>query len=65
MPSHFFVVVRGFVCKSVSTENADRDLFADCINDETGKTGKTFSGASPRRVVLNSALVGVSRFSFV
>lgn len=38
------IVIAGFVCKSVSTQNADRDLYADCINDETGMTGETFSG---------------------
>lgn len=38
------IVIAGFVCKSVSTENNARQKFADCINEACGKTGETFDG---------------------
>ena len=38
------IVIAGFVCKSVSTENNARAQFANCINDVVGKTGETFAG---------------------
>ena len=38
------IVVAGFVCKSVSTENNNRQDFSNCINEESGKTGETFGG---------------------
>ena len=36
--------VAGFVCKSVSSENAQRMQFADCIGRSSGLTGETFRG---------------------
>ena len=36
--------VTGFVCKSVSTENVQREQHASCITDGSGKTGATFEG---------------------
>ena len=38
------IVIAGFVCKSVSTENNDRVQFANCFEEESGKTGETFVG---------------------
>jgi len=38
------IVIAGFVCKSVSTENNERERFANCINEAVGKTGETFDG---------------------
>lgn len=38
------VVIAGFVCKSVSTENNDREKFKNCIKEASGKTGETFDG---------------------
>ena len=36
--------IAGFVCKSVSAENAQRAEFADCIARSSGLTGETFRG---------------------
>ena len=36
------ILVAGFVCKSVSTENVSRHLYHDCINTGQGTTGETF-----------------------
>jgi site-specific DNA-cytosine methylase len=38
------IVIAGFVCKSVSSENNDREKFANCIKEAIGKTGETFDG---------------------
>lgn len=38
------VVVAGFVCKSVSSENNNRVRFKHCIDEGSGSTGVTFSG---------------------
>lgn len=38
------IVLAGFVCKSVSFENTEREKYANCINDASGKTGETFDG---------------------
>ena len=38
------IVIAGFVCKSVSSENNDRGKYSNCINDVVGKTGETFKG---------------------
>ena len=38
------VFVAGFVCKSVSTENAKRGSYSQCIADARGQTGETFEG---------------------
>ena len=38
------IVVAGFVCKSVSTENNERSRYANCIREGIGKTGETFDG---------------------
>ena len=38
------VFVAGFVCKSVSTENAKRSSYSQCIADARGQTGETFEG---------------------
>mmetsp|Transcript_43589 Transcript_43589/g.81366 ORF Transcript_43589/g.81366 Transcript_43589/m.81366 type:complete len:449 (+) Transcript_43589:68-1414(+) len=38
------IVIAGFVCKSVSTENNDREKFANCIQEACGQTGETFNG---------------------
>ena len=38
------VFVAGFVCKSVSTENAKRGSYGQCIADARGQTGETFEG---------------------
>ena len=38
------LILAGFVCKSVSSENNDRKKFARCVSDATGQTGETFSG---------------------
>lgn len=38
------VVIAGFVCKSVSSENNEREQFANCIEEACGKTGETFDG---------------------
>ena len=38
------ILVAGFVCKSVSTENNKHDTFAECIDKGIGSTGETFSG---------------------
>jgi len=38
------IVIAGFVCKSVSTENNERAMYKNCIKEATGKTGETFDG---------------------
>ena len=38
------IVIAGFVCKSVSSENNERGKYSNCINDAVGKTGETFKG---------------------
>ena len=38
------VFVAGFVCKSVSTENAKRGSYSQCIADARGQTGENFEG---------------------
>ena len=38
------VLVAGFVCKSVSSENNKRPDHKHCIREATGATGTTFSG---------------------
>jgi site-specific DNA-cytosine methylase len=38
------MVIAGFVCKSVSTENNKRSMYANCIREGFGKTGETFDG---------------------
>ena len=38
------VFVAGFVCKSVSTENAYRGSYSQCIAGARGPTGETFAG---------------------
>jgi len=38
------LVIAGFVCKSVSTENNERPMYANCIREGIGKTGETFDG---------------------
>ena len=38
------VLIAGFVCKSVSSENNKRNTFAKCIDKGIGSTGETFSG---------------------
>ena len=38
------IFITGFVCKSVSTENNDRRVYKNCIQEGTGETGETFSG---------------------
>lgn len=38
------ILIAGFVCKSVSTENNEREKYSDCINEACGKTGETFDG---------------------
>mmetsp|Transcript_14282 Transcript_14282/g.33747 ORF Transcript_14282/g.33747 Transcript_14282/m.33747 type:complete len:454 (+) Transcript_14282:95-1456(+) len=38
------LIIAGFVCKSVSTENNEREKYSACIDDATGQTGETFSG---------------------
>jgi len=38
------IVIAGFVCKSVSTENNAREQFANCIQEACGQTGETFNG---------------------
>mmetsp|Transcript_20109 Transcript_20109/g.45100 ORF Transcript_20109/g.45100 Transcript_20109/m.45100 type:complete len:434 (-) Transcript_20109:266-1567(-) len=40
------LIIAGFVCKSVSTENNERDKYASCIDLATGQTGETFSGTA-------------------
>ena len=36
------ILIAGFVCKSVSTENNQRMEHKNCIREATGKTGETF-----------------------
>ena len=36
--------VAGFVCKSVSTENTQRQEYGLRVHERTGKTGETFHG---------------------
>ena len=38
------ILIAGFVCKSVSTENNQRKKYKNCIREATGKTGETFDG---------------------
>ena len=38
------LLIAGFVCKSVSTENNDRGKYVDCIQQSAGQTGDTFAG---------------------
>jgi site-specific DNA-cytosine methylase len=38
------ILIAGFVCKSVSFENNDRDKYANCIKEACGLTGITFQG---------------------
>ncbi len=38
------IFVAGFVCKSVSMENPNRDDFAGCVTAGVGKTGETWMG---------------------
>jgi len=38
------IVIAGFVCKSVSTENNERAMYKNCIKEASGKTGETFDG---------------------
>jgi DNA-cytosine methyltransferase len=38
------VVIAGFVCKSVSSENNERRNHSECIKHGTGDTGETFRG---------------------
>lgn len=38
------IVVAGFVCKSVSLENNEREKYSNCIMQSTGATGITFDG---------------------
>ena len=38
------IIIAGFVCKSVSTENNERDKYKNCINEACGTTGETFDG---------------------
>ena len=38
------IFIAGFVCKSVSSENNQRDTHGTCIAAGTGKTGSTFDG---------------------
>ncbi|CAK0859424.1 unnamed protein product, partial [Prorocentrum cordatum] len=38
------ILIAGFVCKSVSLENNEREKFANCIKDACGLTGITFQG---------------------
>lgn len=38
------LVIAGFVCKSVSSENNDRHKYKSCIDKGIGSTGETFSG---------------------
>jgi len=38
------IIIAGFVCKSVSTENNQRQKYANCIREGIGKTGETFDG---------------------
>jgi site-specific DNA-cytosine methylase len=38
------IVVAGFVCKSVSIMNSQREQFQDCIRQAKGQTGETFQG---------------------
>lgn len=38
------IMIAGFVCKSVSTENNQRQKYANCIREGIGKTGETFEG---------------------
>lgn len=38
------IIIAGFVCKSVSTENGYRPEFGRCIEEAKGSTGETFSG---------------------
>eukprot|EP00403_Amphidinium_massartii_P023868 CAMPEP_0178398908 /NCGR_PEP_ID=MMETSP0689_2-20121128/15010_1 /TAXON_ID=160604 /ORGANISM="Amphidinium massartii, Strain CS-259" /LENGTH=451 /DNA_ID=CAMNT_0020019675 /DNA_START=63 /DNA_END=1418 /DNA_ORIENTATION=+ len=38
------LIIAGFVCKSVSTENNEREKYKACIDEATGQTGETFSG---------------------
>jgi site-specific DNA-cytosine methylase len=43
--------VAGFVCKSISMENTQRQQYANCIENSEGQTGETFTGVM--RYVLN------------
>ena len=38
------IVIAGFSCKSVSTENHERQEHGECIVRGTGSTGETFRG---------------------
>lgn len=38
------IVVAGFVCKSVSLENNEREKYSNCIQEASGATGVTFDG---------------------
>lgn len=38
------ILVAGFVCKSVSVENNQREKYANCIKEACGLTGETFQG---------------------
>ena len=38
------IFVAGFVCKSVSAENPNRQEFGQCVSDATGITGETWQG---------------------
>ena len=40
------ILVAGFVCKSVSVENNQREKYANCIKEACGLTGETFQGIS-------------------
>ena len=40
------LIIAGFVCKSVSMENNDREKYARCIDCASGQTGETFSGCA-------------------
>lgn len=41
---HVDIVIAGFVCKSVSHENNERQEYNNCIKEATGATGITFDG---------------------
>ena len=61
------VVIAGFVCKSVSTENNERKDHSECINRGTGQTGATFRGVRnyirrfKPRVVICENVEGLTR----
>ena len=38
------IVIAGFFCKSVSSENNERRKYSNCINNAVGKAGETFKG---------------------